>query len=145
MNYSSVCRFVKNLWSKGDMYFEPYLLRISQPSTFIFVRTALADTTPMFVVLTVRRLQGRKHFFYPILPDFRKSTPLVEGSFASNVSPTKSSTTIHMSMEHLSNDTDMKEVKQSKEKTVPVPLCRPHVSHGLAWNQIWAPALRNTR
>jgi len=91
MNYSLVCRFVKNLWSKGDRYSEPYFLWISQSSILIGDRTAFA-TTPMFFILTARRLKDRKHFFYPILPDFRKSTPLVEGSLASNVSPAKSNT-----------------------------------------------------
>jgi hypothetical protein len=41
-----------------------------------------------------------------MLPDFRKNTSSVEGSQASNVSPDKSSRTINMGMEHLSNDTD---------------------------------------
>jgi hypothetical protein len=82
----------------------------------------------MFFVLAIRRIRGQKELYlYPMLPDFLKSTHLVEGFQAANVSPDKSSTTTNVTMEHLSNDTDRDKLKHSEQN-----LSLPHFVHQMS-------------
>jgi len=67
-------------------------------------------------------------FFYPKLPDFQKSIDFRKVRLRPFVFVVRGRAE-QMSMEHRWNDTDRKKTAVLEEKTAPMSICRPQISH----------------